>query len=144
MISRVFILFILVGMLNTVFGYSLYALLIYLNFHYSAAVFLSTVLGVLFNFKTTGNLVFKSNDNALIVRFVAVYVVIYLVNLAGLRIYRIFDDNMYLAGLLMIVPSALLAFVLHSRFVFKGNLPAQGGPAAAEHSSGATEHGRSL
>ena len=44
--------FILVGILNTAFGYSLFALFIFLNMHYSLAVFLSTVLGVLFNFKS--------------------------------------------------------------------------------------------
>ena len=119
MINQTFIAFLFVGLLNTLFSYAVFASLIYGRLHYSLAVLISTVLGVLFNFKTTGKLVFKSDDNALLFRFVAVYVVIYLFNIAGLRIYRIFDDNMYLAGLLMIAPAALLAFVVQSRFVFK-------------------------
>lgn len=118
MLSRTFITFLFVGMLNTLFSYAVFALLIFWQLHYSLAVLVSTVLGVLFNFKTTGKLVFKSDDNRLIFRFVGVYGVVYLFNLAGLRFYRIFDDNMYLAGLLMIVPSAILSFVLLSRFVF--------------------------
>lgn len=119
MINRVFVSYILVGILNTLFGYSMFALFIYLEFHYSLAAFLSTVLGVLFNFKTIGNLVFRNNDNALIFRFVAVYVVVYLMNIAGLKLYSLFDGNMYLAGMLMIVPAAIVSFVLHSRFVFR-------------------------
>ena len=141
MISRTFIAFLGVGLLNTIFSYAVFALLIFWQMHYSLAVLISTVLGVLFNFKTTGKLVFKSDDNRLIFRFVGVYGVIYLFNLAGLRIYRSFDDNMYLAGLLMIAPSAILSFVLLSRFVFKRHsLPAPGAappaelPAAAGHS----------
>jgi putative flippase GtrA len=118
-INRVFIIYILVGILNTLFGYSVFALFIYLKVHYSLAALLSTVLGVLFNFKTIGKLVFGSNDNTLIFRFVSVYIVVYLMNVAGLRIYRLFDDNMYLAGLLMIIPAAIVSFALHSRFVFR-------------------------
>jgi putative flippase GtrA len=119
LVNRGFITYVLVGILNTIFGYSVFAILIYLKLHYSLAVLLSTVLGVLFNFKTIGKLVFKSNDNRLIFRFISVYVIVYLMNVAGLKIYRIFDDNMYLAGLFMIFPTTIFSFVMHKRFVFK-------------------------
>lgn len=141
MISRTFIAFLGVGLLNTLFSYTVFALLIFWQMHYSLAVLISTVLGVLFNFKTIGKLVFKSDDNRLIFRFVGVYGIIYLFNVGGLRLYRVFDDNMYLAGLLMIAPSAILSFMLLSRFVFKrqsfqasGTLPPEELPAAAERS----------
>lgn len=116
-----FIKFILVGILNTAFGYSLFALFIFLNMHYSLAVFLSTVLGVLFNFKTIGKLVFDSHDNSLIFRFIAVYVLLYLINISCLWFFKISGfENMYINGFVLLFPLALISFVLNKKYVFKG------------------------
>ena len=116
-----FFRFILVGILNTAFGYSLFALFIFLNIHYSLAVFLSTVLGVLFNFKTIGKLVFDSHDNSLIFRFIAVYVLLYLINISCLWFFKISGfENMYINGFVLLVPLALISFVLNRKYVFKG------------------------
>lgn len=117
-----FIKFILVGILNTAFGYSLFALFIFLNMHYSLAVFLSTVLGILFNFKTIGKLVFDSHDNSLIFRFIVVYVLLYLINISCLWFFKISGfENMYINGFVLLIPLALLSFILNKKFVFKGN-----------------------
>ena len=118
MIDRAIIAFILVGILNTLFSYAVFALLLFCQLHYSLAVLLSTIMGVLFNFKTIGKLVFKSNDNSLIFRFVSVYVVVYLLNVVGLELYRHFDDNMYFGGFLLIFPSTIVSYMLHKTFVF--------------------------
>lgn len=116
-----FFRFILVGILNTAFGYSLFALFIFLNMHYSLAVFLSTVLGVLFNFKTIGKLVFDNHDNSLIFRFIAVYVLLYLINISCLWFFKISGfENMYINGFVLLVPLALISFVLNKKYVFKG------------------------
>ena len=122
MVSRRLVKYLAVGVLNTVFGYSLYALFIYLGIHYSVAVLQSTVLGVLFNFKTIGSLVFRSRNNALIFRFVAVYGLTYLLNVEGLKLMNSFAVNLYLAGFLMLIPLTVLSFVLHNRFVFRENV----------------------
>lgn len=63
--------FLLVGGLNTLFGYAVFAVLISTGLHYTIAVFIGTLIGVLFNFKTTGKLVFDSQDNTLIWKFFA-------------------------------------------------------------------------
>jgi putative flippase GtrA len=118
-LSKRFIKFILVGFINTVFGYSVYALFIYLNMHYSLAVLFATILGVLFNFKSTGRLVFKVNNNASLARFIGVYVITYVLNVAALGIFNFYRFDLYVAGLLMILPMALAAYVLQSRYVFK-------------------------
>lgn len=114
------ILFFLVGGVNTLFGYSLYALLIFLHLHYALASLLGTIGGVLFNFKTTGIIVFNNHDNRLIFKFLAVYVITYLVNIVGLKIFSIYDANMYLAGAILVLPVALLGYVLQKKFVFGG------------------------
>lgn len=111
--------FLTVGALNAFFGYGCFALLIYLGFHYALAVFLATVAGVLFNFKTTGYLVFKSDDNRLIFRFAMTYAIIYAVNVASLKILLLADVDLYYGNAVLIVPMAILAYVLNKRFVFK-------------------------
>jgi len=115
-----FLRFLAVGGLNTLFGYSLFAALIFAGFHYSLAVFVSTLLGVLFNFKTTGSIVFKSSDNMLVFKFVAGYGVIYLLNVGLLKVLSLLGFNMYAAGALLLLPMALVSYVINSRLVFRG------------------------
>ena len=119
-IENRFIRFLIVGGINTAFGYGIFALLIFLKFHYAVAVLLSTIVGVLFNFKTTGMLVFESKANRLIFKFVGVYAIIYAINTVSLGVFNFFKVNMYLAGAVMILPMAMVAFVLNKSLVFKG------------------------
>jgi putative flippase GtrA len=51
-----FVRFLAVGVLNTAFGYALFALLVWAGVWYPAAA--STIGGMIFNFNTTGRLVF--------------------------------------------------------------------------------------
>lgn len=113
-----FIKFLFVGGLNTAFGYGVFALFLFLKIHYSLALFLSTVLGILFNFKTTGVIVFKNNNNGLIFRFFAAYGVIYGLNLLGLKVFDFIHFNLYGAGFILIFPMAVVSFILMKRFVF--------------------------
>ena len=53
-----FVRFLLVGVLNTLFGYFSFATLIIIGLDYKLAALLATIIGVLFNFQTTGRLVF--------------------------------------------------------------------------------------
>ena len=116
--KSIFIKFILVGILNTLFGYSAFALLIYLKLHYVFAVLFATILGILFNFKTTGRFVFKNKDNRVIFRFIGVYAATYLLNIGALSIFDMVKFNMYIAGLLLLIPMALISFIFQSKYVF--------------------------
>ena len=119
-IKRQLFSFLLVGILNTIFGYGLFALFIYLGLYYPLAVLLSTILGVLFNFKTIGGLVFGSNDNKLIFKFILVYVIIYLLNIFFLWLFkRLGFENMYLNGFVLLIPLAAVSFLLNKCFVFR-------------------------
>lgn len=89
-----------------------------MGIHYALALLLSTVVGVLFNFKSMGTLVFKSHDNRLILRFAAVYVVVYAVNVSLLKLLYLFGVDPYFGGAALIAPMALLAFFLNRGFVF--------------------------
>jgi putative flippase GtrA len=114
------VLFFIVGGVNTLFGYSLYALLLFLHLHYALASLTATVGGVLFNFKTTGVIVFKNRDNSLVFKFVGIYVFTYLLNVLGLKLFSTYGANMYLAGAVLILPMALLGYVLQKKYVFGG------------------------
>ena len=79
----------------------------------------STIIGVAFNFKTTGVFVFKSHDNKKIIGFVTVYVLTYFVNIGLLRCFKFFTDNLYFAGAAIILPVAVLGYVLNKKHVFE-------------------------
>ena len=111
--------FILVGIVNTIFGYSCYALFLYLGMAYPLALLCSTILGVLFNFKTTGKFVFKNSDNLLFFKFVSVYVGLYFFNMSFISLFRLIAPNLYLAGFIAIFPSAILGFLLNKTLVFR-------------------------
>ncbi len=113
-----FIRFIIVGVLNTIFGYSLFTLFIYLSFSYPVAVLFSTILGVLFNYKTIGKIVFSSSENKF-VPFISVYIFLYALNVFFLWLFTIFGmTNMYIAGAILLAPLALISYFLNKNFVF--------------------------
>lgn len=106
------------GGLNTAFGYGLFALLIYVGLHYALASFICTILGILFNFKTIGSLVFKNKNNMLIFKFLGVYGINYILSVLFLAIFKHFGINEYIGGAILIVPMGLFAYVLNHYFVF--------------------------
>jgi putative flippase GtrA len=114
-----FIKFIFVGFLNTIFGYSVYWILLQMRLHFTSAIFFSTILGVFFNFRTLGKFVFRREDNSLLIKFILVYLALYFVNVASVKLLHNFGVSYELSGLLMIVPSALFGFILNKKFVFR-------------------------
>jgi putative flippase GtrA len=114
-----FVKYIAVGIVNAIFGYSLFALLLYINVHYAFAMLLTTIIGIIFNFNTIGKIVFKSNDSSLIFKFILVYAITYFLNIASLRMFENHNINLYLGGLLLLFPIAVISFMLHSRVVFR-------------------------
>ncbi len=121
-ISWIFIKFLFVGVLNTLFGYGVFALFNFAGFHYSISTLLATVLGVLFNFKTTGCIVFKNGDNRLIIRFVMVYLFSYFLTIFALSLFDKFQlHNMYINYAILLPLNAILSYVLMKKFVFYCN-----------------------
>ena len=119
MMNRQFMRFLMIGVLNTAFGYFLFALLIFLGLHYAVASLLATILGVLFNFKTTGRFVFDNRNNSLLGKFFMVYAIVYSCNVGLLKILDGFSISMYVAGALVLLPLALLSYFLNKQFVFE-------------------------
>ena len=121
--DRKFVKFILVGGMNTLVGYLVFSLFLYLNFHYTVASFLALVFGIIFNFKTHGRLVFGSRDNTLIFRYIIMWGILYLVAISCLAGFEWIGVNLYLANALLIMPLSVLAFFLNLKFVFIESKP---------------------
>ena len=119
--------FLVIGVINTLFSYLIYAALVLLGMHYSLATLISTVLGVIFNFFTTGRIVFRNMDNRRFVRFVLVYLFTYLVNilLLGWLVDRLGIDKL-IAGALVTLPVALLSYLLNAVWTFQENNTKEG------------------
>jgi putative flippase GtrA len=113
-----FLRFLVVGGVNTVFGYGVFALLILLGLHYVIAALLATICGVLFNFKTTGTIVFRNKDNRLIFRFFGVYLITYLLNIGLLKIFDMYGVGSLIAQAIIVLPLAFVSFLLMRKFVF--------------------------
>ncbi|MDO8954822.1 MAG: GtrA family protein [Gammaproteobacteria bacterium] len=110
--------FLVVGGINALFGYGLFCLLIALKLPHIAAISLAYLCGVLFNFQTTGRLVFNSHNNSLILRFSMVYILLYFVNIGCLEVLNHFIHNWYINGAITTIFAAGLSFILNKYWVF--------------------------
>ncbi|AUT70301.1 GtrA family protein [Paraburkholderia hospita] len=110
--------FLIVGGINTLFGYSVFFVLTWMGLHYPLAIALATIAGVTFNFQSVGRLVFGGAPRSRFWRFVGVYCLIYLLNLGGVRALLEIGANVYVANAIVLLPLSLLAFLLNRRLVF--------------------------
>lgn len=113
--------FLFAGAMNTVFGYSVYALLLYLGVQYLLALLLSTIAGVIFNYFSFGRIVFGNTSGWMgFVRFVIAYSIVYALNSLLLRVLVTGTGiNPYLGQVLCIPPSVLLAWLLMNYWVYR-------------------------
>ena len=114
---RRFALFLVAGAINTCFGYAAFSALILLGARPPLAVFASTVAGILFNFRSLG-MVFGDRGSRRFVRFVAVYAVLFAINVALLRALAAGGLGPLVAQALALPPLAILSFLLMRGIVF--------------------------
>jgi putative flippase GtrA len=141
-IKNRFIRFLFVGVINTIVGYILFVLCIWIGLYRPVALLVSYILGILFNYKTTGYIVFENKSNRLLLQFFVVYGITYVINalelhyLAKTSIYSTIISYDYLdiigklsidvkkAGdaigqAIVVFPNAVITFLLNKTFVFK-------------------------
>jgi putative flippase GtrA len=111
--------FLAVGVLNTAFGYAIFAAGIFAGLPSGVALAIAMVIGVIFNFFTLGHLVFDSRDPTRLPRFVGVYALTYVVNLAMLALWQKAGVGPLLAQLACLPVTVSLTFVLMRFMVFK-------------------------
>jgi putative flippase GtrA len=97
-----FIRFLLVGCLNTAVGYALFAIGILLGMPSALALMISTAIGVLFNYFSTGRMVFAWRSSRRFWRFVSGYGIIYFINAVSLYgLERMAIPSLLAQGLLL-------------------------------------------
>lgn len=110
--------FLFVGGLNALFGYAMFSLGILIGLPPEMALLGATCLGILFNFITTGRLVFGMSSLRLLPWFVIVYGVVYGLNAAALHLLILAGISPFVAQAMLVPASAIATFLLMKAFVF--------------------------
>jgi len=118
-----FLRFLVVGAMNTVFGYVVFWLALTMLGNDALAALVSTIAGIAFNFRSTGILVFDSRDSSLLARFVATNAAVYAVDVLGLRGLALYGLTPALAQALLTPFLAVLSYILARDFVFDRKRP---------------------
>jgi putative flippase GtrA len=114
-----FFKFVLVGIVNTAFGYSVFAAVYLLADSYRIAIVLATVLGIIFNYFTTGRLVFANRGAWPFVPFVVGYVVTCVVNILIVDGLVVIGLEPLLGQAIALPFVAILSYVINDRTVFR-------------------------
>jgi putative flippase GtrA len=119
-IAGQFIRFLVVGGVNTLFGYAVFATLVLAGMPPMPALVITYVVGVLFNFFTTRRFVFSARGHpAALLRFVVAYVVIYFFNLGLYSLVERAGATPLVAQALCVPVVAVFSFLLFKFQVFR-------------------------
>ena len=110
--------FLLVGGVNTAFGYGLFVAALAILPTTFAALCVSTILAVLFNFMTTGSYVFQSRDPRRLLGFGLVYGLVFAYNAVGLAGLQRLAIGPRVAALLLLPGAVAISYLLNSRYTF--------------------------
>jgi putative flippase GtrA len=113
--------FLVVGGLNTVFGYGLFALFYLVSHQRQPSLIASTVLGVMFNYFTTGRLVFANKGFRAMLPFFAGYGVVLLANMAALEIFARLGVPALLGQAIALPLMVALSYLINRFGVFARN-----------------------
>jgi putative flippase GtrA len=113
-----FLRFLVAGGVNTLFGYVMFGACLLLGAPVWLALLIGMVAGTVFNFVTTGGYAFRQLALRRYPRFVACYLLVYAANLALIAWLSAWITDKLLAQGLLLVPLALVSYVLMARFVF--------------------------
>lgn len=107
------------GIVNTAFGYALYALLVAAGLNMYVAQVVAHVLGVIFNYFTYSRYAFADRQGSLS-RFILSYALNYLLAVAFLWAASQLVESPYLAGLIATLIVSVINFFLLRKLVFMG------------------------
>lgn len=117
--ERKFVKYLFVGFMNTIFSYVIYAICVTILSRPTLSLAVSYVIGILFNFQTTGRIVFKNKNNTLIFKFFLSYLTTFFINRYFLdMLVSTFHVDKYLSQAILVFPIAMISFMLLKHFVF--------------------------
>jgi putative flippase GtrA len=113
-----FFRFLAAGAMNTLFGFAVFSMVILLAAPVWAALLIASVVGVVFNFFTTGGYAFRSRLWANFPGFCAAYVVLYLLNWVLIGWLEAWVPGKIVAQAILTLPMAIISYVIMARLVF--------------------------
>lgn len=117
-IKKQFISFLLVGGINTLFGYGVYVLFIYLNVNYFFSSLISLFFGIMFNFLTIGKFVFGKLNFKKINKFICFYLFLYVLYVFFIKIFSLWQSNLYICGMFAVIFISIISFIVNKYFIF--------------------------
>lgn len=112
-----FFRFIIAGVINTLFGWMVFASAFNLSNNISISLISSTVLGVFFNYLTFGGYTFRKYSRTIFIKFILCYILVYIINLLVLTSLQNYF-SVILAQLILLPIMALLSYLIIKNFVF--------------------------
>ena len=108
-------------MLNTLFGYGIYAGLVFIKIPYLIALFMATIAGVIFNYFSFGRIVFRTRGGWFVFgKFVVAYAMVYVINAILLSILtHHYHLGPYIGQVICIPPSVVINWLLMNFWAFK-------------------------
>lgn len=110
--------FLVVGGLNTLVGYALFAAFYLVSGQRQASLIGATVIGVIFNYFTTGRLVFAARGHGALLPFILGYAVVLGLNMVALEILTRAGAPALLAQAIALPMSVALSYLANRYFVF--------------------------
>lgn len=109
----------LYGIVNTIFSFSIYSALIFIDFSYQFATLIALIIGVFFSYFTQSNFVFKSKGSRLFFKYILIWFFLYFINIFLIYVFINSGINKYYSGALSSVVMVVLSFLLQRNWIFK-------------------------
>lgn len=105
--------FVCAGVVNTVFGYLCYSLLIFMGMGMYLATLAAHIMGSIFNLFSYGKFVFKKNISLKkSILFFLNYVILYFLNISLNNFFFNYYGNYYISGLIALIFVIMINFIL--------------------------------
>ena len=117
--NRRILLFLAVGALNTIFGYSVFAAVYLATENHNVALLAATTIGILFNFLTTGRIVFGNRSWRALPPFVLTYAFGFALNALLLNALLRTGIDALVAQAICLPVIVVSSYAINSRLVFR-------------------------
>jgi putative flippase GtrA len=117
--NRQFLRFLVAGGVNTLFGFGVNIAGLLAGMPVWLAMLVGTLAGIAFNFFTHGGYAFRDLSARRFPRYVSGYAVVYAAGLAAFHVLQPAVRNPIACQALLVIPMALLSYLIMSRFVFQ-------------------------
>src|SRR5688500_12369078 len=101
--------FLLMGLVNSLFGYACYALCTYLGLGYFWSTAIAMICGTIFNYLTSRTVVFRGWRGSFL-KYAASYGIVLAVSVACLHGFDSLGIDPYLGGILVAIPAAATSY----------------------------------